>query len=168
MTFRSCSYEADVTQALKNGHWPEGCAPELRSHVETCARCSDLVLVTQAFQGARNESISATPEASPSLLWWRAQLRRRNTATERLSRPVTIAQIFALFLYLTVGIVFAAWQYHHGLRWESWWSELVSTHVVHSLSLGLADLGGIFLAMSAFGMVAVLGGIVVYLVYKKA
>lgn len=168
MTFRSCSYEADVTLALKNGHWPEGCAPELRSHVEACARCSDLVLVTQTFQHARNHSISATPEASPSLLWWRAQLRRRNTATERLTRPITIAQMFALFLYLTVGIVFVAWQYRHGLRWETWWSELASTHVVHLLSLGSADLGGMFLAMSAFGMLAVLSGIVLYLVYQKA
>lgn len=167
MTFRTCSYESDVTQALKDGHWPEGCARELRSHVETCARCSDLVLVTQTFQRARNESISAVPEASPSLLWWRAQLRRRNTATERLSRPITIAQIFALFVNLTVGIVFVAWQYRHGIRWESWWSELVSTRVFHPLSLGSADLGGLVVAMSAFGMLAVLSGIVLYLVYNK-
>jgi hypothetical protein len=168
MIFRGCSYEADVTEALKNGHWPEGCAPELCSHAETCVRCSDLVLVTQTFQRARNESILAVREASPSLLWWRAQLRRRHTATERLARPITIAQIFALFVNLTVGIVFLAWQYRHGLRWETWWSDLASTRVVHFFSLGSRDLSGIVLATSAVGMVAVLSGIVLYLVYKKA
>lgn len=168
MTFRTCSYEEDVTQALKNGHWPEGCAPELRSHVEACARCSDLVLVTQTFQQARNESVVAIPDVSPSLLWWRGQLRRRNAATERLSRPITIAQVFALFVNLTFGIVFIAWQYRHGLRWETWWPELASTRMIHFLSLGSRDLSGIVLATSAFSMVAVLSGIVLYLVYKKA
>jgi hypothetical protein len=168
MRLRGCSCEAEVIQALKNGHWPEGCAAELRSHVDTCVRCSDLVLVTHTFQSARDQSISAAPQASPSLLWWRAQLRRRNTATERLSRPITIAQIFALFVNLTVGIVFIAWQYRHGLRWESWWSDLASTRVVHFLSLGSRDLSGIVLATSAVGMLAMLSGIVLYLVYKKA
>ena len=47
-------YEKEVTQALKSGHWPEGCAPELRAHVEACADCSDQVLVTRAFQQAES------------------------------------------------------------------------------------------------------------------
>ena len=34
MTFRTCSYEKELTQALKDGHWPQGCGPELRAHVE--------------------------------------------------------------------------------------------------------------------------------------
>jgi hypothetical protein len=168
MMFRSCSYEVDVAQVLKNGHWPEGCPPELRSHVEACARCRDLVLVTETLQGARNESMLAVPEASPSLLWWRAQLRRRNTASARLSRPIGIAQMFALFLNLTVGIVFVAWQYRHGLRWESWWSELASTRVLSFWSLGSQGVSALVPAMSAVGMVAVLSGVVLYLVYKKA
>jgi len=168
MTFRSCGYEPDVARALRNGHWPEGSAPELRSHVEACARCRDLVLVTETLQRARNQSIAAVPEASPSLLWWRAQLRRRRTATARLSRPIGIAQMFALFLNLTVGIVFIAWQYRHGLRWESWWPELASTGLLPFWLPGSREVGALVLAMSAVGMVAVLSGVVLYLVYKKA
>jgi hypothetical protein len=168
MTFCGCSHEADVAEALNNGHWPEGCLPELRSHVEACARCRDLILLTETFQRARNESMRALPEASPSLLWWRAQLRRRNTARARLSRPIGMAQMFALFLNLTVGIVFIAWQYGHGLRWESWWSELASTRVLPFWSLGSRGVSALVPAMSAVGMVAVLSGVVLYLVYKKA
>jgi hypothetical protein len=91
MTFRPCSYERELTQALKDGHWPQGCGAELRAHVDVCGNCSDLVLVTQTFQRARCESERVAACGSPSLLWWRAQLRHRNAAAERVSRPITIA-----------------------------------------------------------------------------
>ena len=129
MTFRTCSFEKELAQALKDGHWPEGCGPELRAHVHACCNCSDLVLVTQTFQRARSESERTAPSGSPSLLWWRAQLRRRNAAAERVSRPITIAQIFAWFVIVLVGVVFVASQYHHGLRWASWWAELVPSEL---------------------------------------
>lgn len=61
MTFRTCSFEKELAQALKDGHWPEGCGPELRAHVHTCGNCSDLVLVTQTFRQARGESECAAP-----------------------------------------------------------------------------------------------------------
>ena len=131
MTFRTCSFENELTQALRDGHWPEGCGPELRAHVENCANCSDLVLVTQAFQSARSESEHAALSESPSLLWWRAQLRRRNAATERVSRPVTIAEIFALVVYVFVGVVLVASQYRHGLKWSSWWAEITPARAFH-------------------------------------
>ena len=76
MTFRTCSYEKELTQALKDGHWPQGCGAELCSHVDACGNCSDLVLVPQTFQRARGESERVAACGSPSLLWWRAQLRR--------------------------------------------------------------------------------------------
>jgi hypothetical protein len=56
MTFRTCSFEKELTQALKDGHWPQGCGPELRAHVDGCSNCGDLVLVTETFQRARSES----------------------------------------------------------------------------------------------------------------
>ncbi len=168
MTFRTCSYENELTRALKDGHWPEGCGSELRSHVDGCGSCSDLVLVTLTFQSARRESEQARLSGSPSLLWWRAQLRRRNAATERVSRPITIAQIFALFVYALLGVVFVASQYRHGLHWASWWSELVprALHFLPAVS-GHADLNS-FLLISGFGLLALLSGLVVYLASEKS
>jgi hypothetical protein len=169
MTFHTCSHENELTRALKDGHWPQGCGPELRAHVDACAACSDLVLVTQTFQNARSESDLLAPAGSPSLLWWRAQLRRRNAAAERVARPITIAQIFAWVVTALVGIVFVASQYRHGLCWASWWSELVPSRVFHLLSIeaGRANWNP-FLLISGFGMLALLSAVVVYLASEKS
>ena len=96
MRLGTCSYENEVVRMLKNGHWPEGCEPELRSHVAGCAQCKELIFVTQALQEARSESVQQSPTGSASLLWWRAQMRKRNEAAERINRPITIAQTFAV------------------------------------------------------------------------
>ena len=169
MTFRTCSYEKELAQALKAGHWPQGCLPELRAHVETCANCSDLVLVTQTFQRARSESERAAPvDCSPSLLWWRAQLRRRNAAAKRVARPITIAQTFAWLVTVLVGIVFVASQYRRGLHWASWWTEFVPPRSLHLLP-GSGQAGwNLLLLISSCAVLALLSGLVVYLVSEKS
>ena len=50
MIFVPCSREREITEALRNGHWPEACDAELRAHVNACRSCSDFVLVTHTFQ----------------------------------------------------------------------------------------------------------------------
>jgi hypothetical protein len=168
MTFRACSYEKEITQALKDGHWPQGCGSELRAHVGGCGSCSDLVLVTQTFQGARSESERAAPCGAPSLLWWRAQLRRRNAATERVSRPITIAQTFAWCVVVLMGVVFVASQYRHGLRWAAWWSEFVPARGLHLLLTGSGFVEwNLLLLISGFGVLVLLSGLVVYLASEK-
>jgi hypothetical protein len=168
MRFRTCGYEKEVTQALKDGHWPQGCGPELRTHVDACGNCSDLVLVTQTFLGARSESEQCAPCGSPSLLWWRAQLRRRNAAAERVSRPITIAQVFAWLVTVLVGVVFVASQYRRGLHWASWWSELMPLRTFHLLSIGSGQVDwNLLLLISSFGVLALLSALVVYLASQK-
>jgi hypothetical protein len=169
MTFRTCSFENELTQALRDGHWPEACGPELRAHVENCANCSDLVLVTQAFQSARSESEHAALSGSPGLLWWRAQLRRRNAATERVSRPVTIAEIFALVVYVFVGVVLVASQYRHGLKWSSWWAEITPARAFHFLAPGSAQVNpNLLLLIFGFGVLGLVSILVAYLVSEKS
>jgi hypothetical protein len=169
MTFCACSFEKELARALKDGHWPEGCAPELRAHVHECASCNDLVLVTQTFQLARRESERETPCNSPSLLWWRAQLRRRNAAAQSVSRPITIAQVFALVVNVLVGVVFVASQYRHGLHWASWWSEFVPLRALHFLPAGSGQVDWNLLFMiSGFGVLALLSVLVVYLASEKS
>jgi len=167
VTIRTCLYETELAQALKAGHWPDGCTPELRTHVEICRSCNDLVLVTQVFQSARSESCTTVPAALASLLWWRAQLRRRNAANQRTSQPISIAQSFAISVNLAVAIVFVAWQYHHGLRWAAWWSELELSRVLHLFDTG-SRLDGNVLRICSLGMLALLSGLVVYLVSEKS
>lgn len=169
MSFRTCSYERELTQALRNGQWPQGCEPELRTHVDVCSNCRDLVLVTQALLCARHESEHSVVAGSPGLLWWRAQLRRRHDTAERISRPVTIAQLFAWLVIVMVGIAFVESQYHHGLRWAAWWSELMPFWPFHLLSNGAGQLDWhSILAISSFGIFSLLGVLVVYLVSERS
>jgi hypothetical protein len=175
MTFRACSWEKELAQALKDGHWPQGCGAELCAHVDQCGKCGDLVLVTQIFQSARRESERVAPVGgssslpSPSLLWWRAQLRRRNAAAERVSRPITVAQAFAWLVTLLVGVIFVASEYRHGLGWASWWSELAPARAFHLLLSGSGLAGwNPLLVVSGFGVLALLSGLVVYLAAEKS
>ena len=169
MTFRTCSYEADIVQALRNGHWPEACTRELRAHVAACTGCRDLVLVGEAFQQAKEEAAREIPSGSPGLLWWRAQLRRRNAAAQKITRPITIAQTFALTLTLLVGGIFAAWQYDHGLRWEAWLSDETLAHALHLVSGGFTLVqGNVLLLLAPLGGLALFGGLVLYLVSAQS
>jgi hypothetical protein len=168
MMLRSCAYETEVTQALKAGHWPDGCDRVLRTHVETCSRCSDLVLVTEVFQSARSESVQGVPAVSPGLLWWRAQLRNRNTATKKMSAPITIAQIFAWLVTVVSMAILAASQYRHGLRWQVWWSEFSPSHGLHSFLVASSKLDwSLVLIAPSLAAIVLLSGIVVYLVSAK-
>ena len=168
MTFRTCQYEKELRQTLKDGHWPAGCDPELRAHVEVCAACNDLVLVTEAFQLARNHSVHEAP-IPPDLLWWRAQLRRQRIAAEQISRPVTVAQIFAWAVSLLTGMVFVASQYRHGLRWGSWWSDVTISRLFRLSPVAAGNLDwSPALLIPTVGALAVLGALVVYLVSAKS
>ena len=169
MTFRTCPYEKDIAQTLKDGHWPAGCTPELRTHVAACTGCRDLVLVGEAFQLAKKECAQETPSTSPGLLWWRAQLRRRNAAAQKITRPITIAQTFAFMLTLLVAAIFAAWQYDHGLRWGAWWSDDTLTRALHLVSAGFGLVqGNVLLLVAPLGVLALFGGLVLYLVSAKS
>lgn len=169
MILRSCPFEKEVQQALKNGHWPQGCVPELRAHVASCRSCSDFVLVTQSFHHARAESVASPRPDSPSLIWWRAQLRRRYAVTETVARPVTIAQTFALSLNLLVAAIFVIWHYRHGLRWSAWWSDLMPARILHLLT-GPAfrpDWNPVLL-IATLGAIAALSALLLYLASEKS
>jgi len=169
MIFRSCSHERELLQALRDGHWPRGCGEELRTHVKTCASCADVVLVTQTFQKARAEYENERIQASPSLLWWRAQLQRRNAVTEQVSRPLKVAQSFAFTFVSIVAVWFAASQYRNGLHWASWWSWLTRLHGLYVLTNGSVKPDwNLPLLIPTLGGLAVLSGLVVYLVYEKS
>jgi hypothetical protein len=164
MTFRGCAREAEIAQALSAGYWPVASGPELRTHVETCPRCSDFVLVTETIQRARRVSVLAEHPISPSLLWWRAQLRRRNYAAERISQPISLAHTFAWLVSGQLTVVFVVSQYRYGLRWGRWWSQINAPHVLSLWSLAAGHLQWkLFLVIPIVGVFLLLSGIVLCL-----
>ena len=102
---KPCPRETEVQAILRRGHWPDACEPELREHVATCDRCSSGLIVRHTFQRARVEALTAAPINHPGLLWWRAQLRRRNEALERVSKPAMTGQLFALCISILTAVI---------------------------------------------------------------
>lgn len=162
----SCGREAELTQALAQGYWPDASPAELRAHVEACRSCSDLVLVSQAFQAAHRESVSAPGLESAGALWWRAQLRRRNAAIEKVGRPILGAQIFALVISVLVGGAALAWK---GSTLKVWLGDLPrALHLDALLPAALTQSDGMAsIVLPALATLALLSGVVVYLATEK-
>src|SRR5262249_19678265 len=97
MSLFACSSEKEVQAALRQGHWPHACDPDLRAHVNGCRDCHELFLVTQSLQKAKANGERLAGTGSPGLLWWRAQLRRRNEAIECVTEPLALAERAGLF-----------------------------------------------------------------------
>ena len=169
MKLGGCTREKEVAELLLRGHWPDACSSELRAHVAGCRACQDLVLVKQAFRADRLTAAGAARLESPGVLWWRAQLRRRNAAIERISRPILGAQIFAVVLSLAAAIVYIALQARHELGWLAWLGQL--PRALHFEVLVPDTLqkyaGETWLVLSAGALLALMSGVIVYMASEK-
>jgi hypothetical protein len=164
MKLRSCKSETEVKRLLELGHWPQSCSDELRAHVAECRSCGDLVLLTQAFRGARSVSVAAPPPAS--VLWWRAQLRRRNAAVKRIQRPLLGAQIFAFAVALVLLTGTLMYQAIHGLAWVSALADWLAVFKHWPFASADTSVTMMYLVPGA-AMLLLLGGVVVYLATEK-
>ncbi len=162
----NCGREREVTELLQCGYWPDACPAELKSHIHACRICSELVLVTRAMQAAKMQSV-ALPRLEPAgAIWWRAQLRRRNAAIEKVTRPILGAQIFALAVALVVAVGVVIWQADN---WRAWLSEL--PHALHLEALIPAATTSssetLWIVVPVLATIGLLGGVVVYLASEK-
>lgn len=98
MKIVDCYREQDVLDALTSGRWPDRADEELRTHVATCATCTDVVDVAGALLAVGTDSGADLDEAripSSAVMWWRAQMRARQEAARDAARPITVAQVVA-------------------------------------------------------------------------
>jgi len=153
MTLVSCTCEKEIRELVESGQWPLAAPPELRDHAASCRTCADLVLVAGAFQRARVTTIAAAKPATPGAIWWRAQLRSRQQAFERIQRPLIGAQVFALVAVLLPIIGLAAFQARNLVAWFSSLGSLGK--VSQSASLHAGDLSSSAPAGSASGLIFV-------------
>jgi hypothetical protein len=168
MTFGGCPREKEVAELLHRGHWPQACTRELRTHVDGCRACADLILVTQTFQRDRAIAASMPRLESAGVLWWRAQLRRRNTAIERIGKPIFGAQVFALAISALVALVLLASQAKQGFRWIAWLQEF--PHALHLEALWPTTIpklnGSVLFLVPVLATIAIVSG-VVYMASEK-
>ena len=167
MTRLTCAREKEVEELVQRGQWPQACAEDLRVHVQGCRACSDLALVAQAFRAAHATAMPALPSAGA--LWWRAQLRRRNAAIERIGRPILGAQIFAFAMILLVAAGALAAQVRRGFELRAWIEALPRALHLDALwptSLGGFD-GSFWYLVPVLATLALVGGVVVYFASEK-
>ncbi len=166
MTLSPCPHEKEIAALLTRGQWPHAAPAELRAHVGVCRPCTELALVTSAFQVSRTTAAAAAPLVSPGVLWGRAQLRRRNAAIERVTRPILGAQIFAFSVCIAVAIGFAGSHAGQGLDWITSLSQLFPPHSLDVTRLWPTSLTGsgsvLWVLVPLLGTLALLGGAAVY------
>jgi hypothetical protein len=167
---KPCPHESEARALLRSGHWPDACEPELRQHVESCDRCSSQLLVLHAFQNARAEALRGARVGHPGLLWWRAQLRRRNEALERVAKPITTAHIFALCVSLLAAAAGVGSLLRKGVVWSSWLPSPASVPQLDALSFfaSIKADWGLFLSLTGLGTVVLLSAVVLYLASDRS
>jgi hypothetical protein len=131
MTLGQCAREKEVIDLLHGGRWPAACEPELREHVAGCSLCVQTVLLKSAFAAALVKAKGEVRLEAPGVVWWRAQLRRRSEAVERVNRPIVRAQRFALLINLLAAVALLASQWRHGFRLAAWLSGVAEAPVFH-------------------------------------
>ena len=138
-----CDREQDVLDAIAAGRWPERCDDELRTHVRSCAICSDLADIAVAVADDREAAWSERDIPSAGIVWWRAQLRAREEAARAAGRPVAFIQGVAasVAVWLLVSLV-KALPAGYFSEWRTW----VTSHFP-SFTFAMADLAHITAAV---------------------
>lgn len=165
----SCPRESELRILLDRGQWPLASSEELRAHVAACRSCAEVALVKQTFLAARATAMAVPVLPSAGSLWWRAQLRRRNAAIERIGKPILGAQIFALGMILVLGAGAFAWQLRRGFAFVGWMEALPrSLHLDALLPASLTGFGGSFwFLVPLLSALALVSGVVVYFASEK-
>lgn len=162
MTAFGCAREKEVATLLELGQWPQASPAELRAHAAECRACAERVLLTESLRAARAAAMAEPQLVSPGALWWRAQLRRRNAAMERISKPLLGAQVFALALAVLAAVGVLVWQLRAGLQAKAWMAGLERALNLGTLLPDAFPGGGLSWLVPVLALLALAGGVVVY------
>jgi hypothetical protein len=159
MNLNRCIRLEEVQRALSQGHWPQACA-DLQVHVQSCARCTEEVLVTKHFQALRTQSIATAEPGSVSLLYWKSQARRRSALLQQMERPLLAGQLVALVIVL---LIIASIVTLHGSGTWANGMQIGSAAAPSNAWSWLLDAWGLLPVLTGAGMVVLLTGIILYL-----
>ena len=90
-----CGFESEVLAAVLQSRWPDEVDISLSEHVASCAVCSGVVAIADAFDAARQHTHASAVLPDASRIWWFAQIRARREAAEEAGRPILATQIAA-------------------------------------------------------------------------
>lgn len=159
MSARECPREQDVINAIVTGRWPDRCAASLCAHAAECDVCNELVEVASVLRLDRDGLHDEMSLPSAGQVWWRAAIRARLEASQRIARPFSwlFGVAVACAAGLGIGVVQLLWSPVH-VAWGSWglsgWTPWVSagelprvlpslTHVAPLTTTGMFVLLGV-------------------------
>ena len=152
-----CPFESEVLELSVAGLWPARASESIRTHVESCAVCRDLALVSVAIADAHSDTHAVPALPSAGTVWWRAQIRARQDAVREVARPITIAQAigFAACIGFVVAVFGATTGWFRSLlsRVGTFIAERVLAFDLPNLSLQSTTL----LVVAAIGIVVTSG-----------
>lgn len=133
MTGRTCPHETDVLDLVAIDQWPQRADAILQAHAASCPQCAEVASIATAVREWGNaEAAPRMPDAS--LVWHRAQVKARANAARAASRPVWVAQGFAL-VALIVALVWIG----PSVSWYvSAWQAVSTT--LPSVSVGMPNI----------------------------
>ena len=111
MTAPECPREQDVINAIVSGRWPDRCDESLSVHAAECAVCKELVEVTSVLRVDRDGLHEEMSMPSAGQVWWRAAIRARLEASQRVARPMSwiLGMSAACAAGLAIAVVQLLW-----------------------------------------------------------
>jgi hypothetical protein len=102
-----CAHENETLAVVLAGRWPDACEQELRSHVETCGACAEVLAIAAAFRADRDLTRTA-PVPPAAHVWWRGTARLRANACLAASRPIVWTQAGAAAAVAGVALAYVS------------------------------------------------------------
>jgi hypothetical protein len=113
MKYSECAHEKEVLSAISANRLDE----EMTAHLAHCTSCCEAVQIARflrALASEDNVAMAGNARAFPSadLIRWKAQLFEKRSASERVTRAITITHLISAFIILLSLSIWAA------LRWS--------------------------------------------------
>jgi len=101
----ACEFHTAIVKFVQSGI----ANGEIDAHLKNCADCRETIRVARFFQ---TNFIKETPPSKPpaaGLVWWKAKLREKHRAAERVGQPILIVQTIAVIIFTGVLL----WLFNH-------------------------------------------------------
>ena len=155
MTAPECPREQDVINTIVTGQWPDRCEGSLAAHAAECVVCRELVEVASVIRLDRDRLHEAMSLPSAGQVWWRAAIRARLEASQRVARPLSwlFGVSVACAAGLTIAVVQLLWSPLR-LAWEG------SSPSARTAWLGLGELARLVPALKDLAPLSTTGVLV--------
>lgn len=94
----ACEFHSAVVKSVKTGIVND----EITEHLKFCADCQETSKVVGFFQTNLVKESPPLNLPAAGLIWWKAKLREKHRAVERVGQPITIAQSIAVVVFTGV------------------------------------------------------------------